>query len=171
MTGSNLANLLIGVVALGFILYRQLRARPAKTDVRLPLILAVIGIIQLSQYLHGHGHDPAAVFSSLTGSLLLAAAFGGVRAATVHVWLDGDQVWRRGNWLTALLWIVSLAVHLGYDYLVGGRGAEAGLGNATLLLYFAVTYTIQRFIIQARAKWIASAQQADPEAHITVRWP
>jgi hypothetical protein len=171
MTGSNLTNLLLGVVVLGFILYRQLQARAAKADIRLPLILAVIGIIQLSQYLHGHGHDPAAVFSSLAGSLLLAAAFGAVRAATVHVWMDGDQVWRRGNWLTAVLWVASLAVHLGYDYLVGGRGAEAGLGSATLLLYFAVTYTIQRLIILARAKRIASAQEVDPEAPISVRWP
>jgi len=57
--------------------------------------------------------------------------------------------------LTALLWIVSLAVHLGYDYLVDGRGAQAGLGSASLLLYFAVTFTIQRLILQARAQRMA----------------
>jgi hypothetical protein len=37
-------------------------------------------------------------------------------------------------------WIVSL----GYDYLVDGKGAQAGLGSASLLLYFGVTYPIQR---------------------------
>jgi hypothetical protein len=46
-----------------------------------------------------------------------------------------------------MLWIVSLGVHLGYDYLVDGKGAQAGLGPASLLLYFGVTYTIQRLIL------------------------
>ena len=32
-----------------------------------------------------------------------------------------------------------------------GRGQQAGLGSASLLLYFGVTFTIQRFIVQARA--------------------
>ena len=57
--------------------------------------------------------------------------------------MDGGRAWRQGNWLTALLWVVSLAVHLGYDYLVDGRGSQAGLGSASLLLYFGVTFTIR----------------------------
>ncbi len=41
-------------------------------------------------------------------------------------------------------------VHLGYDYLVDGKGSQAGLGSASLLLYFGVTFTIQRLILTAR---------------------
>jgi hypothetical protein len=48
----------------------------------------------------------------------------------VRVWVDGGQAWRQGSWLTAVLWIVSLGAHLGYDYLVEGKGAKAGLGSA-----------------------------------------
>ena len=40
-------------------------------------------------------------------------------------------------------------------------GAQAGLGTASLTLYFAVTYTIQRLILQARAQWIAETSQMD----------
>jgi len=47
------------------------------------------------------------------------------------------------------------AYRLGYDYLVEGKGAEAGLGSASLLLYFGVTFTIQRLILMARAQRIA----------------
>ena len=54
-----------------------------------------------------------------------------------------------------MLWIVSLGAHLGYDYLVEGKGSEAGLGSASLLLYFGVTFTIQRRILMARAQRIA----------------
>lgn len=75
----------------------------------------------------------------------------------MHVWIDGGQAWRQGNWLTALLWIVSLAARLGYDYLVEGKGSQAGLGTASLLLYLGVTFTIQRLILQARADRMAGA--------------
>src|SRR5487761_8522 len=157
---SNLANLAIGVIVLFYILSRQLVARPAKTDVRLPLVLAAIGLIQLAEFLHRGDHGTE-IIAALAGSFVIAAACGAVRAATVHVWVDGGQAWRKGTWLTAALWIASLAIHLGYDYVVDGRGANAGLGAATLLLYFAVTYTVQRLVVNGRAKSVGAAQQLD----------
>ena len=64
-------------------------------------------------------------------------------------------------------WIVSL----GYDYLVDGKGAQAGLGSASLLLYFGVTYTIQRLILQARARRIADVSPRTREPAIKrERW-
>jgi hypothetical protein len=170
VTAPNLANLVIGAIVQVYILSRQLKARRAQTDLRLPLILAAIGLIQLTQFLHRGSHGTE-IIAVLVGSFVIAAAFGAIRAATVHVWLDQSQAWRKGNWLTALLWVVSVAIHLGYDYAGDGRGANAGLGAATLLLYFAVTYTVQRLIVQARAKSIAAAQHLDSGTHITVRWP
>lgn len=123
---------------------------------RLPLILVIVGVVELSRFLQ-HGHHGPAVMAALAGSLLIAAAFGAIRAATVHVSVDGGQGWRQGTWLTAVLWVVSLGVHLGYDYLVDGKGAQAGLGSASMLLYFGVTFTIQRLILQARAQRIAGS--------------
>jgi hypothetical protein len=165
-----LVNLAVGLAVLGFILTRQLQARPVKTDPRLPMILAVIGAIQLSQFM-SHGRHGTEIWAVLLGSLVIAVALAAVRAATVHVWVNEDQAWRQGNWLTAVLWAVSLGTHLGYDYLVDGRGANAGLGAATLTLYFAVTYAMQRVIVQARARSVADAQKLDGDTHMTVRWP
>jgi putative effector of murein hydrolase LrgA (UPF0299 family) len=170
VTASTFANLVIGLVVFGVILTRQLQARPVKADLRLPLIPAVIGVIQLSQFM-SHGRHGTEIWAVLLGSLVIAAALAGVRTATVHVWVDNDQAWRQGNWRTAVLWVASLGSHLGYDYLVDGRGANAGLGTATLTLYFAVTYPIQRVIVQARARNVAAAQQLDGDTHMTVRWP
>jgi hypothetical protein len=171
MKVTELANLVIGLLVLVYVVSMQLRAKPAKTDMRLPLILAVIGIIQLTGFLRGESNKASEVAAALIGSLLLAAAFGGIRAATVHVWVDNGQAWRQGNWLTAALWIMSFAVHLGYDFAVDGRGALSGLGNASLVLYLAITYAVQRLIIQARAQRIAFSHHLDPEAPISVRWP
>ncbi len=80
---------------------------------------------------------------------------------TVRVWINAGQALRQGTWLTAVLWIVSLGVHLGYDYLVDGQGPPAGLGTASLTRYFAVTYTIQRLILQAKAQRIANSPRQD----------
>jgi hypothetical protein len=170
MTALNLANLVIGLGVLVFIVARQLRARPAKTDARLPVILAVIGLFQLAEFMHEGSHG-AEIIAVLVGGVVVAAAAAVVRAATVHVWVDGDQAWRQGNWLTALLWVLSGGIHLGYDFLVDGRGNNAGLGAATLLLYFAATCTIQRHILESRAKNVAAAQGLDRDTHITVHWP
>jgi hypothetical protein len=102
------------------------------------------------------------VIAALAGSLVIAAIFGVIRAATVRVWNDGGQAWRQGNWLTALLWVLSLAAHLGYDYVVDRKSGQSGLGSASLLLYFGVTFTIQRIILQARAQRIGPQDPAGP---------
>jgi hypothetical protein len=153
-------NLLIGLAVLALLVYRQLQVRPVRANFRLPLILAVIGVIQLSQFLKTD-HHTGTVFAALAGSLVLAAITGAIRAMTVRVWIQAGQALRQGTWITALLWVVSLGVHLGYDYLVDGKGSQAGLGTASLTLYFAVTYTIQRFILQAKAQRIADSPHQD----------
>jgi hypothetical protein len=138
-----------------------------RANFRLPLILAVIGVIQLTQFLK-HDHHTGTIFAALAGSLVLAALFGAIRAMTVRVWIQAGQALRQGTWITAVLWVVSLGVHLGYDYLVDGKGPQSGLGTASLTLYFAVTYTIQRFFLQAKAQRIAGAPHqdvGDPSTH------
>jgi hypothetical protein len=149
---TDVVNLLIGLAVLALILYRQMQAGPVKANMRLPLILAIIGIVELTQFLQHQHHSTTAVIAALVGSLALAAVFGAIRALTVRVWLKGAEAWRQGTWLTTVLWLVSLGVHLGYDYLVDGKGSQAGVGTASLTLYFAVTYTIQRLVLQWRAQ-------------------
>lgn len=168
VTATTGVDLLIGLVVLAFILYRQLQTRPVRDNMRLPLIIAIIGVVRLVQYLQ-HGHHGAGVAVALAGSLVLAAVFGAIRAPTVRVWVDGGQAWRRGTWLTAVLWVVSLGVHLGYDYLVEGKGSQSGLGTASLLLYFGVTFTIQRLILQARARRIADTSPQHTGAPTAIR--
>lgn len=156
MSASTAVNLLIGLAVLALILVRQMQVRPVRASMRLPLILAVIGVIELTQFFrHGQHHATPAVIAALLGSLVLAAVLGAVRAVTVRIWLDGGQALRQGTWRTVLLWLVSLGAHLGYDYLVIGQGSEQALGTASLTLYFAVTYTIQRLILTARAQRLA----------------
>jgi hypothetical protein len=90
-------------------------------------------VAETIRYVHNHRASAVAV-AALAGSLVLAAAFGAIRAATVRIWISGGQAWSQGNLLTAGLWVVALAVHLGYDALLGSSKHLAGLGSATMLL-------------------------------------
>jgi hypothetical protein len=143
--------IVLGVVVLGLLVYRQLRSRPVSASgLRLITILGVIGLIETYQFLDSR-HSGAVTYAALAGSLVLAAGFGALRAATVRIWLQGHQPWSKGNWLTAALWIVALAAHLGYDALVTPGRGSSGLGAATTVLYLAVSLGIQRAVTQVRA--------------------
>jgi hypothetical protein len=157
MTATNVA---VGILVLGLLIYRQLIARPVRGDFRVPLILAIIGVIELYSFLKNH-HLDAAIAAALAGSLALAAVFGAGRALTTRVWIRNGQAWRQGNWFTGVQWVVALAAHLGYDQLVY---KNSSLGNVTILLYLAVSFAVQRAILQARAQRLPlTSQPATPD--------
>jgi hypothetical protein len=154
MSGANVTDLVIGVAVLALVLYRQLTTQRLRENYRLPLILGIIGIVQFVTFLNGHPHDDGGIAAAVVGSLVIAAVLGGVRALTVRVWRQGGQLLRKGTWVTAILWVISLAAHLGYDDLVAGHvtGKNGGnVGDATVLLYLVVTLTVQRYLLMARA--------------------
>jgi hypothetical protein len=99
---------------------------------------------------------------------VLAAIFGALRASTVRIWFQDGQAWSQGNWLTAVLWIASLAAHLGYDILVADGKDARGLGAATILLYLAISLGFQRVLVMRRAHRL---QLSDPAAAGTMSGP
>jgi len=145
------ANLVIGILVLGLVIYRQVIPRQVKSSMRIPAILGIIGVVQTYQFLKGE-HVDAVIIAELAGSLVLAAAFGLARAATVRLSFRQGQWWSQGSWVTAILWVLSLGAHLLFDALVSGRHGHASLGQATILLYLAVTYAMQRLAVQARCR-------------------
>lgn len=98
VTAHIVVDLLIGAAVLVLVLFRQLQARPVNDNMRLPLILGIVGVAELVQFLQHRPHGPAVVVA-LAGSVAIAAIFGAIRAASVRVWVDGGQAWRQGNWL------------------------------------------------------------------------
>lgn len=157
MSSQTLSYLVIGVVVLGLLIYRQLVARPVRGNQRVILILGIIGLVEAVHAFQGLHAGSAAVIA-LVGSLILAAVFGAARAATVRIWIQDGQAWSKGNLLTAALWVVALGAHLGYDYLIGQHKDIGNLGDATVVLYLAVSLAVQRAIVTIRA------QRLDPAA-------
>ena len=124
MTGATITNLIIGVAVLAWVVSRQLTTRRLRENYRLAIILAVVGVVQFATFLKGHTSHGGAIVAAVAGSLVIAAVFGVVRAMTVRVWRQDGQLLRRGTWLTAALWVLAFAAHLGYDYLVAGEQVD-----------------------------------------------
>jgi hypothetical protein len=159
-------NIVIEIVVLGWLLARQLAAQPLSGGYRLPLILMIVGVFELGAFLLGGQqlaqvlkgqrslatiHHGPAVVAALAGSLVIAAVSAAVRAPTFRLWWRDGQWWRKGTGVTLVLWVVSLAAHLAYDDLISRSQALNGLGNATILLYFAISLGIQRMLLTVRA--------------------
>ena len=163
-------SIVIDLVALAWLLTRQVRARPLKQSYTLPLILAVVGLFEFGAFLMGGGQqfasflkghrsfatipDARTVLLAVAGSLVLAIVTGAIRAPTVRLWWQDGQYWRKGTWVTLTLWIVSLGAHLGYDALIAHGTGKAAIGDSTVLLFFAVSLTAQRVILTSRARRI-----------------
>jgi hypothetical protein len=150
-------DIILGVAVLALLIYRQLSTRPVNAStLRLIAILAIIGVLQTIQFL-SKNHAHPLTYAAIGGSLVLAAIFGALRASTIRIWLQDNQAWSEGNWLTAALWIASLAAHLGYDILVARGPGARGLGTATIVLYLAVSLGFQRVLVLQRARRLHTA--------------
>jgi peptidoglycan/LPS O-acetylase OafA/YrhL len=173
MSGGALTNLVIGLLVLVLFVSRQLTTRRLRENYRILVILAVIGVVQFVAFLNGHPHHDGAIVAAVVGSLVLAAVLGALRAPTVRVWRGPDgQLLRKGTWLTAVLWAVALAAHLGYDYLVAGHvtGKNGGnVGDATVVLYLVASLAVQRYIMLTRAaRQDAAGQIPDSEPKVSL---
>ena len=151
MSSQTTLSLVIGIAVLALLIYRQLRARPVRGSQGLLLILVVVGLIEAVQYLEKL-HSISVAIGALAGSLVLAGVFGAARAGTVRIWIKDGQAWAQGNLVTAVLWVAALGAHLGYDYLVGQHKDIGGIGNATVVMYLAVSLGVQRLIVSYRAQ-------------------
>jgi len=143
----------LDVLVAAYILSRQRRIRivPRVLSLRFPVILGVIGLINLLSYTNTHHHITSGDYLFVLATLVVGAlVLGAIRATTVKIWTSSNWVVRQGTWLTMGLWVVSLALHF-----VSGAGAKyVGAGNleaSSFLLYLAVTYGVQNYVIHRRA--------------------
>lgn len=150
----NITEIVIGVAVVILLLARQVQKRSVKEDSRplIFLILAVVGLFEAGQYIKAHPVNSEAILLSVA-SLVLAAVFGVIRAYTVRLWREDGQLFRQGNVLTVLLWIIAIGIHLGGDMLIDG--AAKGLSTSTLLLYLAITLGVQQTVVRYRAGQLA----------------
>jgi hypothetical protein len=149
----------VGIVVLGWILYNQLRVRQfTARRLRLAGILGVIGLVEIVSAVAAH---PVSVvgWTLLVTGLVVGAALGLLRAATVKLWVRDGAVYTQGHALTATLWIVGIAVHVGLDVLAQAIAPSADAVNtSSVLLFIAVSLGVQGLMTMRRAQALPGAR-------------
>src|ERR1700761_7157210 len=157
-------SILIALVVLAWLLWRQLQVRELRHDrgYLFPLVLCAVGVLQIVDYDRDHPLAGAGI-ALLVLSIVVAAAFSIWRATTVRVWLHDGRLLRQGTAVTVALWLVAIAIHLGGDHLIAPHDADR-LGSVSLLLYLGVSLGVQRFALGERARRLLTAGAWPDEA-------
>lgn len=152
----NVTSIGIAVLVLALVLYRQVQKRTVREDARpvFLLILLVLGVVDLGSFIRAHPVNSTGI-TMLAASLVVAGVFGVIRARTVRLWREDGVLYRQGNLLTVLLWLVAIGVHFGADVLIDNGGSAKGLSSAALVLYLAVSFGVQKLVVQSRAAAMA----------------
>jgi hypothetical protein len=142
----------LGAVVLILVLLRQVRIRPVPRvfQPRLPLVIGVIGLLEMFSYSGTH-HVSGSAWGWVIGTLVIGAVgLGALRGLSMRVWASEGWVLRQGNALTMGLWLVSLLVHFAGDA-GGDHAGAAGLEGASLLVYLGLTLAVQYYVVYRRA--------------------
>jgi hypothetical protein len=142
----------LGTIVLILVLLRQVRVRPVPRiyQPRLPVVLGVIGLLEMFSYAGDH-HVSGGAWEWVIGSLVIGAlGLGALRGLSMRVWAGDGWVLRQGNALTMGLWLVSVLVHFAGDA-GGDHAGAAGLEGASFLLYLGVTLGVQYYVVYRRA--------------------
>jgi len=147
-----------------YILSRQRRIRvvPRVLSLRFPIVVGVLGLINLVSFSDAHHPSQSNYFWVLATLVVGALLLGAVRALTVRIWTSNSWIVRQGTWLTMALWALSLVLHF-----VAGAGA-GNLEASSFLLYLGVTYGVQNYVVHRRAMpmWEALGPEAGQRLHV-----
>jgi len=160
---NNTTSIALGIVIAALLIRRQLRVRPVRESAPVIFlgVLVVLGIASVSSGVKSvttYHPLPASAVAILAASLVLAAAFGYVRARSMRVWRGpAGELLSQGTAVTAALWVVAILVHFGMDAWVDHLVKVGSLGFSTIYLYLAVTFGIQGLVLRGRAADPSSA--------------
>ncbi|MET9416342.1 hypothetical protein ABZY03_19580 [Streptomyces klenkii] len=153
----NNASIVIGIAIVALVIRRQLRTRPVHGKDG-PVLLGILGVLGVLALVFGVAsvvkEHPLGGFTIalVAASFVVAAGFGVARARTVTVWRAPEgQLLRKGAPATTVLWLVSVAVHIGLDAWIDHTTGTGLLGASTLYLYLAVTLAVQDLLVRRRA--------------------
>ncbi|MFF7726599.1 hypothetical protein [Streptomyces sp. NPDC008001] len=153
----NEGSVVITLVVAALVIRRQLRTRPVRARSTV-VLLGFLGVLGAAAAAFGVAsvvkEHPlgAATVAVVAVSLAVAAGFGVLRARTVKVWrAPGGEAMRQGTPATTALWLVSVAVHIGFDKWIDHTTGTGLLGPSTLWLYVTVTLVVQWLLVRRRA--------------------
>jgi hypothetical protein len=137
--------LVVGILVLLLLLYRQLRVRAVRSTLVLPAVLALLGLYELSKYAGPRPLSHTAIATLVFSLLVFAIGLGAARAWTIKLWVARGQVLRQGTWVTIVFWLVAVGLHLAVD-------SATKVGAASLILYLGLSLGAQQLALRWRAR-------------------
>lgn len=156
----NPVNILLVAAVIVVVVYRQMTTqRVGGKAVVIPFALVVYGLYEAYFGRHPSGvldaHHPLVSAVLFAVGLLLAFGTGIWRGVTVHAWRDQAGVlWRKGNAMTAVAWVVSIASRV-LVAVAGGFMFHTVETSASLMIAAGISLTVQNLVISRRAHHLA----------------
>jgi hypothetical protein len=142
---------LLILAAVSYVLASRWRGRPIVTR-RLLLMPAVLSGYGLLLFTGSSARGLRAVDVTLIAAgVVVSAAMGMVRGASVSVFVRDGRPWMRYRLLTLALWAATVAVRLGVTVVSNAVGASAATRGPALLLSVGVTLLAEGAVISRRA--------------------
>lgn len=136
---ASILQIIVVVAVLVFVIGRRFTPRPVRGDSRrwrIPLVLTAVGAYTL----YGLGHGSHAItwttadVTYITIGLAASVVLGAARGLTLHIYDQGGTLMQRYRPVTALLWVVLIAVRIGMDLSAKGLGVASAVAGGSILL-------------------------------------
>jgi hypothetical protein len=151
------ANVVLIIAVVGYVLFRQFQARRWNPNPRRLLVVpAVLAFMALRDphLLDPHHQALAAVF--LVGGVLVEIGLGAVWGFTTRIWADAEgAIWSKGTMASLFAWIGMMVVRIALYAAAAALGVAQG--QAGLLLALAALLLVRGAVVTWRAREFAPA--------------
>lgn len=166
-TTTALAQILIVLVVLVWLIRKRLTPRPLKSSARLwriPLIMMAIGVYDT--YHVTHSTSQAIKFTGLDAGYLavgivVSVALGALRGSTIRLNQSPAGPTQQYSYKTVALWVLIILLRLGMDAAGKSAGVADGVITSSILLMFGLTLLGESLAVSGRTRGWALNQGAD----------
>ena len=143
----------IDAIFFAWVLLREWRLRRVRLHFggRVPIVLAICGLVQFFHFTEMHSLGTAATAIALGSCVIGGAVFGVARAFTVRIIPSGKGAAQQPRAVTMLLWVLSAASHLSLAAAVVAVHGPTDVLAASGILYLAFSQGVQNVVVHRRA--------------------
>lgn len=135
--------LLVGAVLVWIIVRRFVGSPVGAKSMVLPLALMIAGVLQI------HGHLTPKDLVLLGVEALVSLGGGIVRGLTIKLYMNNGHLWQRYTLVTLLVWIVMIAVRVGFSQIGHQWGATVS-PEATVMIAFGFSILVESLVVAHR---------------------
>jgi hypothetical protein len=142
----NAAQLVLIAAVVVLLIGRRFVGQPLRAQ----SLLIPVGLTAWAGYQLAGQHASAADLGFLLICAVLGLASGAARGVTVHLYPRDGHLWMRYGWLTAVVWVATIALRVGL--VAGAHLAGVGLSSGpTIMLTLGVSLIAEAAVVGARA--------------------